>query len=143
MGNEFGHPEWIDLPARGQWLFVSVRPQAVVVARQSGPALLVFGQFDEASRRLVRGTRAIEGTVPRRFFVSDKEKILVFERGPLVFLFNFHSSASVCDYSVWCRPARTAGPKHRRWAFGGHDRIRPDKLSNCCRKCGQRALLRH
>lgn len=54
--------------------------------------------------RLVSDCHALEGTVPRRLFVSDTDKLLVFERGALVFLFNFHSEASVTDYPVLVPP---------------------------------------
>ncbi len=71
---------------------------------------------------------ALEGSVPRRLFVSDESKILVFERGPLVFLFNFHSQQSVSEYPVLVPPS----PNGYRLVlstddrlFGGHDRIQP------------------
>ena len=39
IGNEFGHPEWVDFPARGQRLFLPLRPPSVVAGRQPRPAL--------------------------------------------------------------------------------------------------------
>ena len=75
---------------------------------------------------LVREHAALEGTVPRRLFVSDRHKILVFERGPLVFLFNFHSSESVTDFSVVVPPGEfrlVLDSDEER--FGGHARIAP------------------
>ena len=83
-----------------------------------------LGEFDEAIIRLIARSDALEGTVPRRLFFSDTNKILVFERGPLVFLFNFHSTLSVADYSVIVPP----GPYRHALdsdedRFGGHARI--------------------
>jgi len=128
MGNEFGHPEWIDFPREGNgFSYHYARRQWSL---RDNPDLLYWclAEFDQASMRLVSETRAIEGTVPRRLFVSDKEKILVFERGPLVFLFNFHSSASVCDYSVVVPPGTyRLALNTDDGQFGGHDRIRPDQ----------------
>jgi 1,4-alpha-glucan branching enzyme len=128
MGNEFGHPEWIDFPREGNgFSYHYARRQW---ALRDNPDLLYWclAEFDEASLRLIRETQALEHTAPRRLFVSDKEKILVFERGPLVFIFNFHSSQSVADYSVLVPPGtyRLALSTDED-LFGGHDRIKPDQ----------------
>ncbi|HNX33610.1 MAG TPA: alpha amylase C-terminal domain-containing protein [Kiritimatiellia bacterium] len=126
MGNEFGHPEWIDFPREGNgFSYHYARRQW---ALRDNPDLLYWclGEFDEAIIRTVKAYGALEGTVPRRLFVSDKNKILVFERGPLVFLFNFHSSESVSDYSVVVPPGEyrlILDSDEER--FGGHARIQP------------------
>ncbi|MBO4286688.1 MAG: alpha amylase C-terminal domain-containing protein [Kiritimatiellae bacterium] len=128
MGNEFGHPEWIDFPregnghsyhfARRQW------------SLRDNPDLLFWcmGEFDEAMLSLLRQTKALEHSAPRRFYSSDESKILVFERGALLFLFNFHSSISVSDYSVVVPPA-SRGYRLRldtdETRFGGQGRIQP------------------
>jgi 1,4-alpha-glucan branching enzyme len=128
MGNEFGHPEWIDFPREGNgFSYQYARRQW---ALRDNPDLLYWcmGEFDEAIIHLVTRYRALEGTVPRRLFVSDTNKVLVFERGPLIFLFNFHSSQSVADYSVLVPP----GTYHLvldsdAEMFGGSGRIQPDQ----------------
>ena len=128
MGNEFGHPEWIDFPREGNgFSYHYARRQW---ALRDNPDLYYWclGEFDEAMIRLVRDCHALEGTVPRRLFVSDTDKLLVFERGALVFLFNFHSEASVTDYPVLVPPGAY------KWVmdsdeprFGGQGRIQPDQ----------------
>ncbi|MDR2850019.1 MAG: alpha amylase C-terminal domain-containing protein, partial [Verrucomicrobiota bacterium] len=51
---------------------------------------------------------------------------LVFERGPLVFLFNFHSEGSVADYSVLVPPGSYRLVLDSDEArFGGQGRILP------------------
>lgn len=126
MGNEFGHPEWIDFPREGNgFSYHYARRQW---ALRDNPELLYWclGEFDEAVMHLVREHAALEGTVPRRLFVSDCHKILVFERGPLVFLFNFHNSESVTDFSVVVPPGEfrlVLDSDEER--FGGHARIAP------------------
>ncbi|HRR33251.1 MAG TPA: alpha amylase C-terminal domain-containing protein [Kiritimatiellia bacterium] len=128
MGNEFGHPEWIDFPREGNgFSYHYARRQW---ALRDNPDLYYWclGEFDEAMIRLMRDSQALEGTVPRRLFVSDTDKLLVFERGPLVFLFNFHSEASVTDYPVLVPPGSyrlvmdSDEPR-----FGGQGRIQPDQ----------------
>ncbi len=104
MGNEFGHPEWIDFPREGNgFSYHYARRQWSL---SENPELLFsrIGNFDRQMIALVRETGALEGTLPRRFYSSDESKILVFERGPLIFLFNFHSCESVVDYPVLVPP---------------------------------------
>lgn len=126
MGNEFGHPEWIDFPREGNgYSYHYARRQW---ALRDNPDLLYWclAEFDEASLRLITRYGALEGTVPRRLFVSDKEKMLVFERGPLVFIFNFHSTRSVSDYPVLVPPGRyRLVLDSDEELFGGQGRIRP------------------
>jgi len=126
MGNEFGHPEWIDFPREGNgFSYHYARRQW---ALRDNPDLLYgcLGEFDEAIITLVKQYGALEGTVPRRLFVSDTNKVLVFERGSLVFLFNFHSSLSVVDYTVVVPPGSYRLVLDSDEArFGGHARIAP------------------
>ena len=76
---------------------------------------------------LLRDDKTLEGSVPRRLFSSDAEKILVFERHRLVFLFNFHSNRSVTDFPVLVPPAHgyRLVLSSDDSAFGGQDRIKP------------------
>ena len=126
MGNEFGHPEWIDFPREGNgFSYHYARRQW---ALRDNPDLYYWclGEFDEAMIRLVSDCHALEGTVPRRLFVSDTDKLLVFERGALVFLFNFHSEASVTDYPVLVPPgAYRLVMDSDEPRFGGQGRIQP------------------
>lgn len=125
MGNEFGHPEWIDFPregnnnsyhyARRQW---SLRDNAEL--RFKGLA-----DFDEAMMNLVvNGRKALEGTYPRRIYANDEEKILAFMRGELLFIFNFNAEQSLVDYPLIVPPgvyrhALDTDNEH----FGGFNRI--------------------
>ena len=124
MGNEFGHPEWIDFPREGNNNSYHYARRQWALRDNQDLYYWNLAEFDEAMIRLVKDYGALEGTVPRRLFVSDAEKILVFERGPLVFLFNFHSEESVADYSVVVPPGayrlvmNSDDPR-----FGGQGRI--------------------
>lgn len=125
MGNEFGHPEWIDFPregnnnsyhyARRQW---SLRDNAEL--RFKGLA-----DFDEAMMNLVvNGRKALEGTYPRRIYANDEEKILAFMRGELLFIFNFNAEQSLVDYPLIVPPgvyrhALDTDNEH----FGGFNRV--------------------
>ncbi|MDD4101230.1 MAG: alpha amylase C-terminal domain-containing protein [Kiritimatiellae bacterium] len=131
MGNEFGHPEWIDFPREGNnYSYHYARRQWALRDNQD---LLYWclGEFDEAIIRVVKEADALEGTVPRRLFVSDTHKVLVFERGKLVFLLNFHSDCSVTDFSVMVPPGEyrlVLDSDEER--FGGQGRIGKDQTFN-------------
>lgn len=124
MGNEFGHPEWIDFPregnnnsyhyARRQW---SLRDDPKL--RFKG-----LGDFDEAMMHLVVGERVLEGTYPQRLFSNDEDKILAFMRGDLLFVFNFHGERSHADYPLIVPPGeyRHVLDTDSR-TFGGFGRI--------------------
>ena len=127
MGNEFGHPEWIDFPregnnnsyhyARRQW---SLRDSDEL--RFKG-----LGDFDEAMMQLIVNRRqALEDTYPRRIYANDNDKILAFMRGELLFIFNFHSEQSLVDYPLVVPPGvyRHALDTDAE-AFGGFNRVIP------------------
>ncbi len=128
MGNEFGHPEWIDFPREGNgFSYHYARRQWSL---RDNPALNYWclAQFDEAIVSLLRSTGALVDSAPRRLYVNDHDKILVFERGGLVFAFNFHSSQSVADYSVIVPPGEYRMLLDSdRAEFGGQGRIEADQ----------------
>ena len=73
---------------------------------------------------LITDTGALVGTKPRLLHVSESDKVLVVERGPLVFFFNFHSSQSVSDYAVRVPPGKLRGVLNTdEPRFGGQGRI--------------------
>jgi len=104
MGNEFGHPEWVDFPRAGNdWSYHYCRRQWGLC---DAPALLYGGlaAFDAAMHALEDRFPWLEA---RGEFVSTKnnaDKVLAFDRetpaGPLLFVFNFNSSASFTDYRL-------------------------------------------
>jgi 1,4-alpha-glucan branching enzyme len=128
MGNEFGHPEWIDFPREGNGFSYHYARRQWSLRDNNKLLFWCLGEFDEAMIKLVTKYDALEETVPRRLFVSDADKILVFERGPLVFLFNFHSGQSVTDYPVMVPPSPGGYSlvlSTDDGRFGGHGRIQP------------------
>jgi len=104
MGNEFGHPEWVDFPREGNaWSYHYCRRQWSLA---DDPALLYGGlaAFDAAMHALEARFPWLEA---RGEFVSTKnneDKVLAFDRetpgGPLVFVFNFSGAQSFTDYRV-------------------------------------------
>jgi len=124
MGNEFGHPEWIDFPREGNgYSYRHARRQWHL---RDDPALLFscLGDFDRDMLRLFTGSRALDDTVPLRLHMSEADKILAMQRGPLICLFNFHGTASVADHAIVVPPGRYRGVLNSdETRYGGHGRL--------------------
>ena len=99
MGNEFGHPEWIDFPRSGNgWSYKYARRQWSLV---DNPDLRYhdLGAFDAAMIGFVRANGLL-GFPPEHVLSDEKNKILVFKRKNCIFAFNFNPSGSFADYKV-------------------------------------------
>ena len=123
MGNEFGHPEWVDFPREGNnWSHYYARRQWSL-AEQKELYYFYLLQFDKALLHLIREYR-IYDAFPQRVLVQESDKILVFERNDLFFVFNFHPTMSFTDYAVEVLP----GEYHLvldsdATEFAGHGRV--------------------
>lgn len=98
MGNEFGHPEWIDFPRQGNnFSYHYCRRQWSLCDNPS----LCFSWLAEFDRAMNEHEATYTVMQSKHQFVSrqnDADKVIVFERGPLLFVFNFHSSKSYEHY---------------------------------------------
>jgi 1,4-alpha-glucan branching enzyme len=94
MGNEFGHPEWVDFPREGnQWSFQHARRQWSLAERDE---LRYAGllAFDRALMALDERFGLLADPLIEQLALHEDTKQLVFRRGPLVFAFNLHPGAS-------------------------------------------------
>ncbi len=97
MGNEFGHPEWIDFPREGNgWSYKYARRQWSL---PDNPALRygALREFDEAMVHLLRKERVLFER-PELLVQDEEKKILIFRRKNCIFALNFSPSLSVSDY---------------------------------------------
>ena len=97
MGNEFGHPEWIDFPREGNdWSFFYARRQWSLV---DNPALRYRGlwRFEQAMLKLAR-ENALLASAPVCLRCDEEKKVLLLERAGLVFAFNFNPEHSFERY---------------------------------------------
>ena len=100
MGNEFGHPEWIDFPREGNnWSMQYARRQWSLA---DNPELRYAGlnRFDGAMLSLDRRYRLLHDPLIEQLMVHEDNKLLVYRRGPLVFAFNFHPTRSQADLRI-------------------------------------------
>ena len=97
MGNEFGHPEWIDFPREGNgWSYKYARRQWSLAE----PDYLRYKyllNFDNAMIRLGKSEGILEER-PELLVQDEEKKILVFKRINCIFAFNFNPCLSFSDY---------------------------------------------
>jgi len=125
MGNEFGHPEWLDFPREGNsWSFHYCRRQWSLV---DDPHLKYhwLADFDREMLDVVRRTNLLATPPAQLLHLDHDSKILVAERANLIFVFNFSVASSCADYAI-----RVPGTESRELlldsdavAFGGHGRV--------------------
>ena len=100
MGNEFGHPEWIDFPREGNgWDYKYCRRQWSLPEN----GYLKYGQLNLFDHDMIWTFRKVDllgdGTAHLKFIRQD-DHIIAFERGGLVFVFNFDPVRSHMDYII-------------------------------------------
>ncbi len=126
MGNEFGHPEWIDFPREGNGNSYAHARRQWSLRDDPGLRFKGLGDFDAAMMEVFAERHALEGTTPRFLVADDLGKVLGFMRGDLLVLLNFHGTESHADFPVRVPPARAYTPvlDTDRAEFGGQKRIR-------------------
>ena len=100
MGNEFGHPEWIDFPREGNnWSFHYCRRQWSL---QDNEALKYqwLGEFDRDMVKLTKKSKMFEQRMASLCLLKEPEKAIVFYRKGLLFAFNFNTSQSLTNVLV-------------------------------------------
>ena len=98
MGNEFGHPEWIDFPREGNgWGYKYARRQWNLVDNKD-LCYHYLGDFDEAMLKVIKTVKNFQKTPVVEVWHNDGDQILAFSRGDLLFVFNFSPDRSYTDY---------------------------------------------
>jgi 1,4-alpha-glucan branching enzyme len=127
MGNEFGHPEWLDFPRLGNdWSYHYCRRQWSLVDHP-GLKYPWLAAFDRALMTLARDYQLLAAP-PARLLAIDRERhLLCAERANLIFVLNFSVSNSVFGYPL---PVPGRAPHQvvldsDAPGFGGHGRIEP------------------
>ncbi len=97
MGNEFGHPEWIDFPRQGNnWSFKHARRQWSL--RDNG--FLKYQWLGEFDANLMKIIQAVNGPGIHYLAIRQHDHVVSFIRGDLLFIINFSPSQSWTDYGV-------------------------------------------
>jgi len=125
MGNEFGHPEWLDFPREGNdWSFHYCRRQWSLV---DNPDLKYawLAEFDRQLMDFVRKSDLLSTPPAQCLHIDHGAKILIAERANRIFVFNFSVAQSLFDY-----PVHVPGVETRHLVLdtdrsdtGGHGRV--------------------
>ena len=124
MGNEFGHPEWIDFPREGNgWSHHYCRRQWSL-ADNPNTKYKFLNAFEHAMIAMARKTRMLTGKI-EYLNIDHYNKTMAYRRGKTAFLFNFHPNRSLENYFV---PMKDAGEyevilSSDDGVFGGQDRV--------------------
>ncbi len=131
MGNEFGHPEWIDFPREGNgWSYHYCRRQWSLVDDDK-LRFCEMNAFDEAMIRLLKKEKLLQKQAENRWMHQD-DKVIIYNKGNVVFIFNFHPGKSFDGYFI---PV----PKEGKYQvilssddgeFGGPERVDKEYIYN-------------
>ena len=98
MGNEFGHPEWIDFPREGNgWSYKYARRQWSLVDNQD-LCYCYLGDFDKAMLSVIKDVKNIQKTPVVEIWHNDGDQVLAYMRRDHIFVFNFSPTRSFVDY---------------------------------------------
>ena len=125
MGNEFGHPEWIDFPREGNgWSFKHARRLWSIA---DDPALRYHGleEFDAVMVHFLKKEKLLKGA-PELLVADEEKKILIFRRENCIFALNFNPQGSFADYGFSAPEGEFEGVFNSdEPRFGGFGRLSP------------------
>ena len=124
MGNEFGHPEWIDFPREGNgWSHHYCRRQWSLADNPDLKYAYLL-EFEKAMVARIKKHR-VQQAWDVQLGMDNEKKTLVYKKGSLVFAFNFHP---VNSYEGLFLPMPEKGEYEVQmstddYCYGGHGRI--------------------
>ena len=129
MGNEFGHPEWIDFPREGNdWSYQYCRRQWNLVDNTT-LRYCELNNFDTEMIHFLRRERLLTKKTICQYIHQD-DKIMMYTKGKLAFAFNFHPSTSFDNYFIRVeeegkyRVVLSTDDRN----FGGHNRVNKEAV---------------
>ena len=106
MGNEFGHPEWIDFPREGNgWSYKHAR-RIWSIAENPELKFHWLYDFDKEMIQFINHDKLL--TIPPVDFVMENkpDKVLAYHRGLFLFVFNFNPAQSFTNYGIPLGPGK-------------------------------------
>jgi 1,4-alpha-glucan branching enzyme len=124
MGNEFGHPEWIDFPREGNdWSYQHARR---IWSISENPELRFHWllDFDHDMITMVKKEKLLEEPYIQWITDNKTDQVLVFRRKDLLFIFNFNPYNSFEGYGIQIEPSKyKIVLQTDAHAYGGFNRI--------------------
>lgn len=100
IGNEFGHPEWIDFPREGNnWSYQHARRQWSLIE----DPLLRYGQLNAWDKEMIQLANDYDILASKpavQLHLDPDKKILAYERAGLIFVFSFNPTASFFGFAI-------------------------------------------
>jgi 1,4-alpha-glucan branching enzyme len=125
IGNEFGHPEWVDFPREGNGWSYKYAQRKWHLVDDPNLKYKYLNNFDQGMLKLMADHGVPRHLDLKELWLDNGNKILIFRKGGLVFLFNFHPNQSHSTYDL---PVPEAGQYQVIFnsdtkEYGGFDRI--------------------
>ncbi len=99
MGNEFGHPEWIDFPREGNgWSYKYAR-RKWSLEKNGFLKYEELSRFDQSLVAFIRGENNFHLLPLKQLWEKADDQVLVYQRGDYLFVYNFHPTQSFADYT--------------------------------------------
>ncbi len=125
IGNEFGHPEWVDFPREGNnWSYQYARRQWSLADR--GDLKYKFlANWDKAMIRVIKENKILSASLPAQINMDTDNKVIIFEKNNLVFIFNFSAGNSIFGYQFRAPQKGTYNIilNSDKKEFGGFERV--------------------
>lgn len=100
IGNEFGHPEWIDFPREGNgFSFDKARRQWSLVDDEM-LRYKFLNAFDKAMLKLIKEYNILDVEYGYILNMDISNKTMVYQKGDLIFILNWHPNNSIADYRI-------------------------------------------
>jgi 1,4-alpha-glucan branching enzyme len=101
MGNEFGHPEWIDFPRIGNdWSYQYARRQWSLADNPELKYKYLLA-FDKAMLSTIASQNVLQSMPAKALKMDVDNKVIIAERNNAIFIFNFHPANSIFGYTFW------------------------------------------
>lgn len=125
IGNEFGHPEWVDFPREGNnWSHHYAKRQwSLVESREL--KYQYMANWDKAMINTIKENKILASAGTRQIHMDSNNKVIVFERNNLIFIFNFSPGNSIFGYKFRVPEKGTFRIilNSDKKEFGGFDRV--------------------
>jgi 1,4-alpha-glucan branching enzyme len=125
IGNEFGHPEWVDFPREGNnWSHQHARRQWSL-ADNKELKYQCLGNWDKAMIECIDDYKLLSASKATQLHMDVENKVIIFEKNQLVFIFNFSPTNSIFNYQFKAPQKGTYRIllDSDKKSFGGFDRV--------------------
>ncbi|MCL2596201.1 MAG: alpha amylase C-terminal domain-containing protein [Paludibacter sp.] len=100
MGNEYGHPEWIDFPRKeNNWSYKYARRQWDLVDNENYLYRALW-LFDKAMIELIKSVEHFNLLSNYKIWDNEADQVIAYRRGNFIFVFNFNGNKSFTDYGI-------------------------------------------